>query len=83
MKGLCWEDFRSQAEVSICRDCEYGHGRAWRGNTTCLQTWLRFHSSRGIILACNASFARRGPARLEDGLMSEGGRPQEIRSRIA
>jgi hypothetical protein len=83
MNRLCWDGFRSQAEVSICRDCEYGHGRPWRGNTTCLQTWLRFHSSCGIILACSASFARRGPDRLEDSLMSDGARPQGYETRIA
>jgi hypothetical protein len=83
MKGLCWTDFRSQAECSICRDCEYGHGRPWRGNTTCLQSWIRFHSSRGIILACNASAAPVGRARIEDALMYEGVPSQELKARTA
>jgi hypothetical protein len=82
MKGLCWDRFQSHAECSICRDCEYGGQRPWRGNTTCLQSWLRFHSSRGIILTCNASHARRGPLRLEDTLMSEG-LPSSIKANIA
>ena len=82
MKGLCWEDFHSRAEYSICRDCEFGHGRPWRGNATCVQAWIRFHSSRGIMLTCNASFARRGVARIEDGLMSEG-TSATINARIA
>jgi hypothetical protein len=82
MKGLCWESFRSHAEYSICRACEFGHGRPWRGNATCIQSWLRFHSSRGIILTCNASEERRGPARIEDGLMSDGA-PVPMRARIA
>jgi len=72
MKGLNWDNFRSAAVATICRNCEYGHERPWRGNTTCLQTWLRFHSSRGLILACNASRAERPARRLEDSLMYEG-----------
>jgi len=71
MKGLCWESFKSAAMASICKDCEYGHDRPWRGDTTCLQTWLRFHSSRGIILACHASRAGSRAPRLEDRLMAE------------
>lgn len=78
MKGLQWDDFRTQAESSICRNCEYCLDKPWRGNATCLQTWLRFHSSRGIILACNASRAERPPRRLEDSLMSEGLGPDRL-----
>jgi hypothetical protein len=74
MKGLNWEHFRAQAEQSICKNCECGNGRPWRGNATCLQSWLRFHSSRGIILTCSAAPAGLRPARIEDNLMSEGGR---------
>ncbi len=74
MNGLCWDSFRSQALRSICKDCEYGHGRPWRGNSSCLQTWLRFHSSRGLILACNASRLGKSVSRFEDSLMSEGAR---------
>jgi hypothetical protein len=71
MKGLCWESFKEQAGTSMCRDCEYGHAKPWRGGMTCIQAWLRFHSSRGLILACNASRAGKPPARLEDRLMYE------------
>jgi|WetSurMetagenome_2_1015567.scaffolds.fasta_scaffold1048200_1 hypothetical protein len=71
MKGLCWESFKEQAVASMCKDCEYGHAKPWRGDMTCIQTWLRFHSSRGLILACNAARAGKSHARPEDGLMHE------------
>jgi hypothetical protein len=71
MKGLSWDDFQRQAEAGICKHCECGATSPWRGNTTCLQAWLRFHSSRGIILSCNAARAGGRRARIEDGLMSE------------
>ncbi len=70
MKGLTWDAFHQQAEASICRDCECGATSPWRGNATCLQAWLRFHSSRGIILACNAARTGGPNSRLEDSLMS-------------
>ncbi len=69
MKGLAWDDFHQQATTSICRNCECGATTPYRGNTTCLQAWLRFHSSRGILLSCNAS-RMEGVSRLEDSLMS-------------
>ena len=72
MKGLCWNSFKSQAQMSICRDCEFAHDQPWRGNTSCLQTWLRFHASRGIILSCHASRTVQRPVRVEDRLMSTG-----------
>ena len=78
MKGLNWESFRVQAERTLCRDCECGNRRPWRGNATCIQSWLRFHSSRGIILTCSASRAGRRPARMEDSLMSEGCRADRL-----
>ncbi len=71
MKGLSWDNFHDQAQMSICRDCECGGKAPWRGNATCLQAWLRFHSSRGIILSCHASRQSAGTTRVEDGLMSE------------
>lgn len=77
MKGLSWDDFRFQAQQSLCRDCRCGSSIPWRGNTACLQAWLRFHSSRGIILSCHAAEASHVRHRLEDGLMSD---PDAIRS---
>ncbi|MFH1144014.1 MAG: hypothetical protein V1774_05670 [Candidatus Eisenbacteria bacterium] len=72
MEGLSWESFRSLAERTICKECECGGRRPWRSNTTCLQSWLRFHSSRGIIVTCSASLPNGRPAaRIEDSLMSE------------
>ena len=70
MKGLTWDAFNQQATGSICRDCECGATAPWRGNATCLQAWLRFHSSRGIILSCNAARTGGAKRRLEDSLMS-------------
>ena len=71
MQALSWESFRCQAERTICKNCECGGRRPWRSNTTCLQSWIRFHSSRGIIMTCSASRLDNRPARLEDSLMSE------------
>lgn len=73
MKGLNWDDFREQARASVCRGCECGVSAPWRGNVTCLQAWLRFHSSRGIILSCNGARERTRMPRIEDSLMSEHG----------
>ncbi|MBP6874685.1 MAG: hypothetical protein KBD56_01290 [Candidatus Eisenbacteria bacterium] len=70
--GLSWERFRGQAETSMCRECECGARRPWRGNATCVQSWLRYHSSRGIILTCSAAGQPCGRTRMEDTLMSEG-----------
>ena len=74
MDRLGWDRFRAQAESSICRDCECGARKPWRGNVTCLQAWLRFHSSQGIIMTCSASREAGRAFRLEDALMSEGRR---------
>jgi hypothetical protein len=71
MKGLSWEDFRQQAQSAICKECSCGASIPWRGNAACLQAWLRFHSSRGIILACHAAGATPASKRLEDALMSD------------
>ena len=71
MKGLSWDDFRYQAQQSICRGCSCGSSVPWRGNTACLQAWLRFHSSRGIILSCHAAGASLARQRLEDALMTD------------
>ena len=70
MKGLSWDDFHRQAKATICSNCECGFNTPYRGNATCLQSWLRFHSSRGILLSCNASRAEGVYARREDSLMS-------------
>jgi len=72
MDGLSWENFRGQAERTICRQCECGGRRPWRSNATCLQSWLRFHSSRGIIMTCSAAHPGSRSGRFEDSLMSEG-----------
>jgi len=71
MEGLSWDTFRRQAEASICKNCECGGRRPWRGNSSCIQSWLRFHSTRGIVITCSASQPGSRPARIEDGLMSE------------
>ena len=81
MKGLTWDSFREQAEGTICKECECGNHRPWRGNATCIQSWLRFHSSRGIILTCSASQAGRRRSRLEENLMSEGARVDSFASK--
>jgi hypothetical protein len=78
MKGLDWESFKDHAVTSLCKDCEHGHALPWRNDTTCLQAWLRFHSSRGLILECNASRAGRPPVRLEDRLMYEGTKTEHV-----
>ncbi len=70
MKGLSWEAFQEKAEATICRGCECGATRPWRGNPSCIQAWLRFHSSRGIILSCNASTYESSAGRIEDSLMA-------------
>ncbi|MFC1572012.1 hypothetical protein ACFL6M_00275 [Candidatus Eisenbacteria bacterium] len=70
MKGLSWDDFHEKARASVCRDCNCGVTSPWRGNSACLQAWLRFHSSRGIILSCNAARSTNGRPRREDSLMS-------------
>ncbi len=69
MRGLEWRDFYELAQVSICRECKVGGKAPWRGNTSCLQAWLRFHSSRGIILSCQSSRHRTTGPRIEDSLM--------------
>jgi hypothetical protein len=71
MKGLGWDDFHQQAQTSICKECTCGATAPWRGNATCLQAWLRFHSSRGIILACHASRSGATGSRPEHGLMAD------------
>ena len=71
MKGLGWDDFSQQARVAICGECTCGAKAPWRGNATCLQAWLRFHSSRGIIVSCYASRGATATARPEHALMSD------------
>lgn len=80
MKGLAWVDFQQQARASICRECSCGANAPWRGNATCLQSWLRFHSSRGIILGCHASRFGAARPRYEDSLMTEHSRTEELRA---
>ena len=70
MKGLTWDDFSQRAKASICRNCECGSTAPYRGNATCLQAWLRFHSSRGILLSCNASRASSADAHRDFNLMT-------------
>jgi len=75
MKGLSWDDFRQQAQNGICKHCSCGASIPWRGNAACLQAWLRFHSSRGIILECHAATPVPAGKRLEDALMTDQVRP--------
>jgi len=71
MKGLDWERFLSRAAATVCRECEFGFQRPWRGGPTCQQAWLRFHASRGLILTCNGSHAARPSGHPEERMMSE------------
>jgi hypothetical protein len=69
MKGLTWEAFGASAEATICRDCQCGFARPWRGGLACQHAWLRFRATRGLILNCNESRAARPARRLEERLM--------------
>lgn len=71
MKGLSWEDFRDAAEGTVCRGCQCGFARPWRGGPTCQHAWLRFSASCGLILTCNESRETSHAGRRGEGLMSE------------
>ena len=71
MKDMSWDDFYREAQASICRSCTYGVTTPWCGNGTCSHSWLRFRSSRGEILKCNASTYGKGNSQVAELLFEE------------